>query len=165
MKTDDVQPVTRPGLSALKPTPFSQFTGRRREMLGATFKRAEESLAGPFHGITTDGSLRADLFPIAGTGVSTQPIADAADDLLRALSPSERETASFEISDDYAWRSWHNMHFFYMRHGLLLHAISEAKREKVYGLMRVTLSAPGLENARDIMRLNHHAGELTGRLD
>lgn len=164
-KTDDVQTVTKPGFSALKPTPFSQYAGRAREVVGAAIKRAEESLAGSFDGITTDGSLRTGLFPIASTGVSTQPIADAANDLLRALSPSERKTASFEISDDYAWRSWHNMHFFFMRHGLLLHSISEAKREKVYGLMRATLSAPGFDNARDIMRLNHHAGELTGRLE
>jgi hypothetical protein len=163
--TDEVQPVTRPGFSALKPTPFSQYAGRAREVVGAAIKRAEESLAGPFHGITADGSPRAGLFPIAGTGVATQPIIDAADDLLRSLSPAERKTASFEISDDYAWRSWHNMHFFFMRHGLLLHTMSEAKREKVYGLMRATLSAPGLQNARDIMRLNHHAGELTGRLE
>ena len=26
-KTDDAQPVTRPGFSALKPTPFSQYAG------------------------------------------------------------------------------------------------------------------------------------------
>lgn len=164
-KTDDAQPRTTPGFSALKPTPFSQYKGRAREVVGAAMKRAEESLAGSLDGITTDGSLRAGLFPIAGTGVSTQPVIDAADELLRALSPSEREAASFDISDDYAWRSWHNMHFFYMRHGQLLHTLSEEKREKVYGLMRATLSAPGLENARDIMRLNHHAGELTGRLE
>ena len=161
---DDAQPVTRPGRSAVKPAVISQIiegTGPASEAL----KRAKESLAGPFLGITTDGSLRSDLFPIAGTGVSTQPIIDAAEDLLRTLSPSERETASFEISDDYAWRSWHNMHFFAMRHGLLLHTLDDAKRDKVYGLMRATLSAPGFANARDIMRLNHHAGELTGRLE
>lgn len=54
-KTDDVQTVTKPGFSALKPTPFSQYAGRAREVVGAAIKRAEESLAGSFDGITTDG--------------------------------------------------------------------------------------------------------------
>lgn len=157
--------VTRPGFSALKPSPFSEFRGAARSVVGAALKRAEESLAGPFHGVTIDGARRGGLFPIASTGVSTQPIIAAAEDLLRALSKTERQTASFEIFDDRAWRSWHNMHFFFMRHGLLLHGMSEEKREKVYALMRATLSARGFDNARDVMRLNHHAGELTGRLE
>lgn len=164
-KVDDAQLITRPGFSALTPMSFSEYSGRAREVVGAAIKRADESLSGSLHGITTDGALRAGLFPIAETGVSTQPIVDAADDLIRTLSPSERDTALFDISDDYAWRSWHNMHFFFMRHGQLLHALSEAKREKVYALMRATLSAYGFENARDVMRLNHHAGELTGRVE
>jgi hypothetical protein len=157
--------VTRPGFSALEPTPFSQYAGRAREVVGAAIRRAEESLAGPFHGITTDGAVRGGLFPIAATGISLRPVIDAAESLLAALTGPEREAACFEISDDHAWRSWHNMHFFFMRHGLLLRSITGARREKVYALMRATLSAAGFENARDIMRLNHHAGELTGRLE
>lgn len=162
--TDQPNLVTRSGFSALEPSPFSEFKGPARSVVGAALKRAEESLAGPFHGVTIEGPVRSGLIPIAATGVSAQPIVDAANELLAALSKPERETMSFDISDDRAWRSWHNMHFFFMRHGLLLHGLSDEKREKVYALMRVTLSATGFENARDVMRLNHHAGELTGRL-
>ena len=158
-------PITKPGFSALKPTPFSEYAGRAREVVGAALKRAEESLAGAFHGITLDGTVEQGLFPIASTGVSTEPIIAAANDFIASLTKSERETACFAITDDYAWRSWHNMHFFFMRHGLLLHSMQDAKREKAYALMRATLSARGFDMARDIMRLNHHAGELTGRLE
>ncbi|NND50263.1 MAG: DUF3500 domain-containing protein [Rhizobiales bacterium] len=158
-------PVTNPGSSALHPTPFSQYQGRAREVVGAAIKRAEESLAGTFDGITIGGPAREGLFPITGTGVSTQPMIEAAEQFLGTLSKSERETATFDIGDDYNWRAWHNMHFFMMRHGLPMHEMTEDQRQAGLELLRATMSAAGYDNARDIMRLNGHAAELTGRYE
>ena len=159
---DHANPVTSPGSSALRPTPFSEYRGRARDVVGAAIKRAENSLAGPFHGITV-GAARSGLYPIAGTGVSVAPMIEAADAFLRRLSPAARKAVCFEIGDDYHWRSWHNMHFFMMRHGLPLHEMTDDQRERAFDLMRATMSAAGFDNARDIMRLNCHAAELTGR--
>ncbi len=41
----------------------------------------------PFFGVTTDGNLIPDLFPIRATGVSTAPIVEAAKAYLRMLRP------------------------------------------------------------------------------
>ena len=70
---DHANPVTNPGSSALKPTPFAEYRGRAREVVGAAIKRAEESLAGSFDGITIGGGIPEGLYPIAGTGISVQP--------------------------------------------------------------------------------------------
>lgn len=162
---EPANPVTKPGFSALEPSPFSEYAGRAREVVGQAIKRAEESLAGPFHGLTIGGQTRPGLFPIASTGISVAPIIEAADALLSSLSRAERQTACFEITDDYTWRSWHNMHFFLMRHGLSLRDITDEQRSKVFALMAATLSTKSFDNVRDIMRLNGHAGELTGRFE
>ena len=55
------------------------------------------------------------------------------------------------------------MHNFLIRHGCLLEACDGGQRERALGLVRESLSAAGFKLARDIMRLNEHIGELTGR--
>ena len=70
--TDQPNLVTRSGFSALEPSPFSEFKGPARSVVGAALKRAEESLAGPFHGVTIEGPVRGGLVPIASTGVLVQ---------------------------------------------------------------------------------------------
>jgi hypothetical protein len=49
-----------------------------------------------------------------------------------------------------------------MRHGLMLELLSEQQREAALRLVQSTLSATGFQTARDIMRLNHTIGEITG---
>ncbi|HSE97188.1 MAG TPA: hypothetical protein VLD57_02885, partial [Blastocatellia bacterium] len=48
---------------------------------------AQDSLAQPFKGITTDGQVVPGLYSIKKTGVSTKPIKDAADALIASLNP------------------------------------------------------------------------------
>ena len=52
-----------------------------------------------------------------------------------------------------------NQHF-YVRQGVGFKEMSEAQREAAFGLLRASLSAKGLKQSRDIMRLNHTLGEL-----
>ena len=79
---------------------------------------AEASVAVPFKGITTDGSPVPGLFPIKSTGVSTQPLVDAARALLDALGPEQAAHARFPLDTD-VWRRWSNIHPYIMRHGVL----------------------------------------------
>lgn len=157
--------ITRPGPSALHRTPLDEITGPVRDIIGATVKRAEESLAIPFSGITIGGPAPTDLFPVGETGVAVQPLVDAAASFLQSLSGREQEAVRFAVDDDRHWRSWHNMHFNLMRHGLGLHTLGEEQRAKALDLLRASMSAAGYDNARDIMRLNAHAAELTGRTE
>ena len=54
-----------------------------------------------------------------------------------------------------------NQHF-YVRQGVSFLDLSDEQREAAFGLVRASLSAKGLQQTRDIMRLNHTLGELTG---
>ncbi len=49
---------------------------------------AEAAFAEPYKGVTTDGKVVPGLFPLARTGVSTQPVVDAALPSSRRSHPS-----------------------------------------------------------------------------
>jgi len=115
----------------------------------------------PFKGITTDGTVVPGLYPLATTGVSTDPVRRAAIEFLDALDAEQRQRVMFDMTSD-AWRRWWNIHPFLMRHGLLLEDIEDDKRQAALRLLERTLSAGGYQTARDIMRLNHTVGEITG---
>jgi Protein of unknown function (DUF3500) len=115
-------------------------------------------LATPFKGITTNGTVEPGLFAIRSTGVSTDPVRKAADALLAALTQPLRDKSTFGV-DDVEWRKWMNQDF-YVRQGVSFLEMTEAQREVAIQLLRVSLSAKGLKQTRDIMRLNHTLGEL-----
>jgi hypothetical protein len=131
---------------------------RLREMLA----RGEQAVAEAFSGITTDGALRPGLFPLHRTGISLAPVIAAADGFLAALSAAERDTALFPVDSD-AWRAWCNIHPFFMRHGVCLRDLGETPRSAALTLVRESLSASGFTTARNVMKLNEHIRELTGR--
>ena len=112
----------------------------------------------PFKGITIDGAIAPGLFTTRATGVSTKPVKDAADRFLAALSADQRAKATFSQNDD-EWRRWNNVHRA-AREGVSFKEMSEAQREAAYGLMRASFSARGLEQSRNVMRLNGHLAEL-----
>ena len=115
-------------------------------------------LAEPFKGITKDGQIIPGLFAIRSTGVSTEPVRQAAVAFLASLSPEQRAKTAFPANDD-EWRKWMNPHF-YVRQGVSLAEMSDAQREAAIGLLGASLSAKGLQQSQDIMRLNHTLGEL-----
>ena len=112
----------------------------------------------PFKGITTGGEIMPGLFSIRATGVSTKPVKDAADRFLAALTAEQRTKSSF-AADDEEWRRWNNVHRA-ARQGVSFKEMSEAQRNAAYGLMRASFSARGLEQSRNVMRLNGHLAEL-----
>jgi hypothetical protein len=121
-----------------------------------TFETA--GLADPFKGITTNGQIEKDLFAIRSTGVSTEPVRKAADAFLAALTPEQRGKTLFAV-DDPEWRKWMNQDF-YVRQGVSFLDMTPAQRDAAIALLQSGLSAKGLKQTRDIMRLNHTLGEL-----
>jgi hypothetical protein len=117
-----------------------------------------KGLAEPFKGITTNGSVEPGLFAIRSTGVSTEPVRKAAESFLGALTKEQRDKTMFPV-DDPEWRKWMNQHF-YIRQGVSFLEMSEAQRAAAFGLFKASLSAKGLKQTRDIMRLNETLGEL-----
>jgi hypothetical protein len=115
-------------------------------------------LADPFRGITTNGRLEPGLFSIRSTGVSTAPVRTAAERFLAALSAAQR-AKTLKAADDPEWRKWMNQSF-YIRDGASFLELTAAQREAAFALMRAGLSARGLKQTRDIMRLNETLAEL-----
>jgi hypothetical protein len=150
------------GASATRFTPFSTLAEPARSRRQQAFDRARESLEEELTGITLGGARADGLFPILKTGVSVEPVIDAANAFLATLTTAERNDVTFAI-DDRAWRAWQNMHIFLMRHGLLLRDLGAAPRAAALRLIEASSSAAGYESARDVMKLNEHANELTGR--
>ena len=118
----------------------------------------KEGLAAPFYGITTDGKVVPDLFPTSPTGVSTEPVRNAAERFIATLTSVQLTRTMFPI-DDIQWRKWMNQHF-YPRPGIGLQEMTEAQREAAFGLMHASLSTKGFELTRNIMRLNEALAEL-----
>ena len=123
-----------------------------------------KAVAERFKGITTDGSIVSGLYPIHATGVSTQPIREAAEAFLGSLADEQRRRALFTVDAD-QWRMWSNIHRTIMRHGMPLCEMSDTQRERAFALLRESFSDQGFTTARDIMRLNETVMEMTGLVD
>ncbi|GAB5403136.1 MAG: DUF3500 domain-containing protein [Aureliella sp.] len=121
------------------------------------------ALAEPYRGISAGGEIEKGLFKIESTGVSTQPVIDAAKKLIDGLSDEQRKRTLFPV-DDKEWRTWDNRHSP-KREGVGFDEMTEEQRELAFGLMQASLSAKGLKLSKDIMKLNHHLGELANNFD
>lgn len=139
---------------------YAQGTGQNRSNpTGSRSSRMEEEgLAQPFKGITTNGTVVNNLFPIKSTGASTAEMIETAEAFLSTLSEDQRAKTLFSI-DDPEWRKWMNQHF-YVRQGVGFDEMSSAQREAAFDMIGSALSAKGLKLSKDIMKLNHTLGEL-----
>ena len=70
----------------------------------------------PFKGITTNGDVLPGIFEIKPTGVSTEPVRNAAERFIATLTPLQLSRTMYPV-DDVEWRKWMNQHF-YARQGV-----------------------------------------------
>ncbi|MGE0650912.1 MAG: DUF3500 domain-containing protein [Alphaproteobacteria bacterium] len=124
---------------------------------------ARDALSEPFTGMKRGEKLQEGLFHLRSTGVPTTPVVNAAQAFVDSLTAGQRAKVLFPV-DDPEWRNWANIHRF-RRQGVSLEEMTAAQRANAYALLRVSLSAKGYETSRDIMRLNHHLGELASNFD
>jgi hypothetical protein len=118
----------------------------------------QKGLAEPFRGITTDGKVVPGLFEISPSGVSTEPVRNAAERFIATLTSVQLVRTMFPV-EDAQWRKWMNQHF-YPRQGISFQEMTDAQRDAAFGLMHASLSAKGFELTRNIMRLNETLAEL-----
>jgi len=130
------------------------------ELLRLSLAAEGPGLAEPFKGITSNGRIEPDLFTIRSSGVSTTSVRTAAEAFLAGLAAPQRAKTVFAV-DDPEWRKWMNQSF-YVRQGVSFLEMTAAQREKAFALLQASLSARGLKQTRDIMRLNETLGELAG---
>lgn len=123
-------------------------------------ERQTKALAEPFQGIFTESGKESDLFPIRSTGVSTEPIMEAASAFLESLSSDQFDRTTFAIDDD-EWRRWCNVdNGIYERQGVSLKEMSATQKTLAFELMQVSLSAKGLQLSKDIMKTDQTLREL-----
>ena len=122
-----------------------------------------ESLKQPFRGVVSGGKVEEGLFKIESTGVTTEPVVEAAKSFLAGLSDEQRKRTSYPV-DDIEWRQWDNRHF-YKRQGVGFDEMNEKQRELAFGLMSASLSAKGLKQSQDIMKLNGTLAELANNFN
>jgi hypothetical protein len=145
-------------ISASTQTPPAR---RPQEVLARMSVDAEtRGLADPFKGITTNGQVEPGLFHLKATGVSTAAVRRAAERFLAGLTAEQRNRTQFAV-DDPEWRKWMNQSF-YVRQGVSFLEMTPAQRELAFNLLRASLSARGVTQTRDIMRLNETLAELSG---
>jgi uncharacterized protein DUF3500 len=142
----------------LQPIVQTQSAASSQSSPPAPRKRPPEELRRLSIEAETPG-LETGLFSIRSTGVSTEPVRRAAETFLAGLNKAQRDKTMFAIDDD-EWRKWMNQSF-YTRQGVGFLEMTEAQRERAFNLLRAGLSAKGLKQTRDIMRLNETLGELT----
>jgi hypothetical protein len=161
--------LTRDALLALLLIPivpssvWAQATDRAERAQRMSQQAEARGLAEPFKGVTTNGAIIPGLFAIHSTGVSTEPVRAAAAAFLASLAAEQRAKTNFPV-EDLEWRKWMNQHF-YVRQGVSFEEMSREQRDAAVGLLRASLSAKGLQQSQDIMRLNHTLGELNGDLE
>ena len=149
----------------LSPWAFAQHPAETPAEMAARFRQMseeaeQEGLAAPFRGITTSGTVEPGLFHISPTGVSTEPVRNAAEKFISTLTSVQLARTLFTV-DDIQWRKWMNQHY-YVRAGISFQEMTETQRDAAFGLMRASLSARGFELTRNIMRLNETLAELVG---
>lgn len=136
---------------------------QQRPPRGRFDNQREVALAQPFKGLFFLDVPPANLFPIKKTGVSTEPIRQAAKAFLSSLNAEDREKTIFPVGD-IEWRKWDNRHR-YARQGVGFDKMTKGQRELAFNLLRASLSARGLKQTQDIMKLNGTLAELTNRFD
>jgi hypothetical protein len=133
------------------------------EALQSRRARQLAALAEPFVGVTIDGKPISGLYAIHSTGVSTEPVRQAAKRFLEGLSESHRNRTRFPI-DSTEWRDWHNVHRA-PREGVSFGDMNARQRELAVELFAASLSAKGLKKTKNVMKLNEHLAELVGKHD
>ena len=124
---------------------------------------ASEVKYADFVGVTTDGKVVDDLYSIHAvhsTNVSTDKVVKAAQAFLDGLTAKERKASVFDVDDD-EWLKWSNVDG-YERQGARMGDLTEKQRDLGYALLGVALSADGLTQTRNIMKLNAFLGDYSG---
>ncbi len=142
------------------------YTWVDRHLQYDTYRGAIESWSGlfadtKFRGVTTDGTLRPDLYPRRSEAAPTAAMVTAAHALLGALDDKQRQDACHPLNSR-VWRAWMNPELYVNRFGLRLDEVSADVRDAALGLMRASLSDAGFDKVRGCMWTNDFLGRLLG---
>ena len=140
----------------------SQYPANLLEQKGSFSAGAARALGQAFRGVATSGGIVEGLFPIKSTGVSTAPIREAADEFLATLSTADLSRTHFAINDP-EWRDWSNVDVgIFPRRGMSFEDMNETQKAAAWNLLAVALSAEGLEQTQNIMKIQKPTSSRIG---
>jgi Protein of unknown function (DUF3500) len=116
------------------------------------------AFAKPYVGITTDGTPVKNLFPIKKTGYSTTAIKNAVTAFTATLNNEQKAASIFPVESD-EWRRWHNIESW-ERAGICLETMTAGQKELIFNMLKESLSARGLQKAKDIMTMEAYLATL-----
>lgn len=121
-----------------------------------------------FSGVTSDGELIPDLFPLrrpdaadAADAAPVEAMVAAAERLYAVLDERQRERISYPV-DSLEWRHWANPEFMQFDTGLRLEFQPQAVRDAFLALVEASLSPRGAHDVRTMMRINGFLGDVVG---
>ena len=116
----------------------------------------------PYKGITVDGNVIPDLYPLgektATSSTPTEAMTKLAQQLLYLTPPEERKAVIKPLAAP-EWRAWGNPEIYISRHGIRLEETSDKVVNVVHDLMRASLLSAGYAKARGCMKVNQFLGE------
>ncbi|KAL5363424.1 hypothetical protein BJX96DRAFT_186974 [Aspergillus floccosus] len=134
-------------------------TLRQPPWLHALYMHWLDLLQEPFKGVTTDGTVRPNLYKLQDEGIPIDHIVSTTNALLALLNDSQKTALSYHI-DSPEWRTWSNPEFLLSNKGLRLDEVTPAIRDAILAVLKATLSPEGYDKAINAMRINHFLGEL-----
>jgi hypothetical protein len=113
----------------------------------------------PFRGLTTDGTVRDNLFELADEGFECEQAVEAARRFLAQLSEPQRDKAIHAV-DAPQWRGWYNPEIPFNDHGIRLENISDDARSAFLDLLAACTSETGFRKVKNLLSANLYLGEL-----
>jgi Protein of unknown function (DUF3500) len=156
--------ATYKGRSPRGPLPgcriFHSYFAQIPVMSQPEFAAISAAFEEPFVGITTDGTVRRDVYDYDAQGRSTQPIVDAACAFLDSLDEPDQRSYALQPFDSPDRRRWVNAFFHWMPPGLYLDDTGPAQRDAALEVIRASVSPQGFEEIRAVMASNQALGDF-----
>jgi Protein of unknown function (DUF3500) len=149
-----------PSSMGLRSGRFTSLSPRLTPIFAAIGRSFEE----PYVGITTDGTRKEGLFPLAPTGATALTIVDGAREFLRVLSGDARLRAIYSVRSS-EWRRWTNAFPPWEPHGVMLEDLDSPTRELCLDIVRACSSNRGFDETQQTMLANEALALLTGDID
>ncbi|EXA32383.1 hypothetical protein FOVG_16429 [Fusarium oxysporum f. sp. pisi HDV247] len=118
-----------------------------------------QKLETPFYGVTSNGQKREGLFELQDEGAPTAKAVAAATAVLDALTPEERQKATYRL-DEPEWRKWINPEFIIFDVGVRLESLAPLKQQLIMDLLKASLSEEGYRKITGAIKTNVFLGEI-----
>ena len=139
---------------------YHSYFAQIPEMSQPEFAALSAAIEEPFHGITTDGTLRSGVLAYDAGGPSTAPIVDAARAFLDTLDQPDQRGYAQQPFDSPHRRRWVNAFFHWMPPGLYLDDVGPAQRAAAMKVIEASVSPEGFDEIRATMVSNQALGDF-----